>query len=54
MAVTHRPSKSPTVPTDGGFPYWATVCGLRLNDKPLSISSDRKEVTCKKCAAPRS
>jgi hypothetical protein len=41
--------------TKDGTPYWATACGKPLpGEKPLVVTSSPKEVTCKRCAAPRS
>jgi hypothetical protein len=51
MADTHRPSKSPTIPTDGSFPYWTTVCGKRLDGASLAISDTAANVTCAICKA---
>lgn len=49
MADTHRPSASPTIPTDGRFPFWTTVCGKRLDAASLHISDTAANVTCESC-----
>ena len=49
-AEVHRISKTITVPEDGRFPFWETMCGKRLDEKALAITSNENDVTCAACA----
>ena len=51
MAEVHAAAKAITIPADGTFPYWTTVCGKRLDEKAIGITSNSGDVTCAVCAA---
>jgi hypothetical protein len=48
-AAVHFVAASPTIPTDGTFPYWETRCGKRLDQETLGVTSNKADVTCLRC-----
>lgn len=49
MAEVHAAAKAITIPADGAFPYWTTVCGKRLDEKAIGITSNAEDITCAPC-----
>lgn len=45
----HMTRKTITVPADGTFPFWETVCGKRLDAEALGVTSNKADVTCLRC-----